>query len=177
MSASDPNSAIFMSDTPKQIAKKINAAFSGGRETLEEHRKYGGNPDVVSIPVFCPSFKALADTAQDVSFQYLGYFEESDEKLAEVEKTYRSGELLTGELKKMAIELLQQYVKEFQENRKGVTDTLLKSYMTPRKLEWKGNPNPVKKPEKGKEGGSEKKKEAKSDGKKEPTKANADGTA
>jgi tryptophanyl-tRNA synthetase len=49
MSASDPNSAIFMTDTPKQVTKKINAAFSGGRETLEEHRKYGGNPDVVCI--------------------------------------------------------------------------------------------------------------------------------
>ena len=48
MSASDPMSAIFMTDTPKQVTKKINAAFSGGRETLEEHRKYGGNPDVVS---------------------------------------------------------------------------------------------------------------------------------
>ena len=48
------------------------------------------------------------------------------------------------------------YVKEFQENRKGVTDKVLKSYMTPRKLEWKGNPNPVPKPEKAK-GGAEKK--------------------
>ena len=89
MSASDTNSAIFMTDTPNQIKKKMNAAFSGGRETLEEHRRLGGNPDV------------------DVAFQYLTYFEESDEKIDEVEKAYRKGELLTGELKKMSIELLQ----------------------------------------------------------------------
>jgi tryptophanyl-tRNA synthetase len=59
-----------------------------------------------------------------------------------VEASYRKGELLTGELKKMAITLLQEYVKGFQEQRKDVTDEVLRQYMTPRKLEWKGNPNP-----------------------------------
>lgn len=89
MSASDPNSAIFMTDTPKQISKKMNASFSGGGETLELHREHGGNPDV------------------DTAFQYLTYFEESDEKIAEIERVYRKGEMLTGEIKKLAIELLQ----------------------------------------------------------------------
>jgi tryptophanyl-tRNA synthetase len=42
----------------------------------------------------------------------------------------------------MAITLLQEYVKGFQERRKDVTDEVLRQYMTPRKLEWKGNPNP-----------------------------------
>jgi tryptophanyl-tRNA synthetase len=53
------------------------------------------------------------------------------------------------------------YVKEFQENRKAVTDEVLKGYMKPRKLEWKGNPNPVPKPEKAKGGGGAKKEAAK----------------
>ena len=36
MSASDPNSSIFMTDTPKDIKKKINSyAFSGGGATKE----------------------------------------------------------------------------------------------------------------------------------------------
>jgi tryptophanyl-tRNA synthetase len=40
MSASEPNSAIFMSDTPKQIKTKINKyAFSGGQVSIEEHSK------------------------------------------------------------------------------------------------------------------------------------------
>lgn len=56
------------------------------------------------------------------------------------------------------------YVKEFQDNRKGVTDEILKSFMKPRKLEWKGNPNPAKKPEKSK-------------GEKAPAKADANGAA
>jgi tryptophanyl-tRNA synthetase len=58
---------------------------------------------------------------------------------------------MTGELKKMAITMLQEYVKEFQERRKGVTDEVLKGYMTPREMIWKGNPNPVKKEKKIKE--------------------------
>ncbi|TRM59885.1 hypothetical protein BD626DRAFT_506755 [Schizophyllum amplum] len=43
MSASDPNSSIFMTDKPNQIKNKINKhAFSGGRETEEEHRELEG---------------------------------------------------------------------------------------------------------------------------------------
>ncbi|RYP22451.1 hypothetical protein DL765_001663 [Monosporascus sp. GIB2] len=123
MSSSNPNSAIFMTDTPKQIKTKINRhAFSGGQSTLEEHRRIGGNPDV------------------DVSYIYLTYFEESDEKLAEVYKNYREGSLLTGELKKMAIDLLQEYVQQFQTRRAAVTDQVLEEFMRPRKLEWRGNP-------------------------------------
>ena len=72
----------------------------------------------------------------------LSYFEEDDEKLKQIKESYRKGELLTGELKKMAITLLQEYVAEFQQRRKEVSDEVLKQYMTPRKLEWKGNPNP-----------------------------------
>lgn len=80
---------------------------------------------------------------------YLTYFEEDDAKLAKIYDDYKKGEMLTGELKKLAIETLQKYVEEFQEQRKLVTDEVLKSFMTPRKLVWGGNPNPkpVPKPE------------------------------
>jgi len=33
MSASSPNTGIFLTDTPKQIEKKIKSAVSGGRAT------------------------------------------------------------------------------------------------------------------------------------------------
>merc|ERR1719362_171467 len=43
MSASDANSSIFLTDTPKQIKNKINKyAFSGGGATVEEHKEKGG---------------------------------------------------------------------------------------------------------------------------------------
>ncbi|KAJ9206440.1 hypothetical protein DTO164E3_405 [Paecilomyces variotii] len=129
MSSSNPNSAIFMTDTPKQIKTKINKyAFSGGQVSIEDHRRLGGNPDV------------------DVSYIYLTYFEEDDEKLEKIYNDYKKGDLLTGELKKLAIDVLTETVQQFQERRKQVTDEVLEQYMKPRKLEWRGNPNPVPKP-------------------------------
>jgi len=127
MSASDPNSAIFMSDTPGQIKNKINRyAFSGGRETLEEHRELGGNPDV------------------DVAYTYLSYFLEDDAELEDLATKYRSGELLTGEMKKRCVDELQKFVADFQERRSKVTHEVMREFMQPRKLEYKGNPNPTK---------------------------------
>ena len=127
MSASDANSAIFMSDTPNQIKKKINShAFSGGRETLEEQRKYGGNPDV------------------DVAYTYLSYFLEDDAELDDLAAKYRSGELLTGEMKQRCIAELQKFVAAFQERRSKVDDEAMRTFMRPKKLEYAGNPNPTK---------------------------------
>ncbi|PSK58671.1 Tryptophan--tRNA ligase, cytoplasmic [Elsinoe australis] len=126
MSASDPNSAIFMSDTSKQIEKKINKyAFSGGGATKEEHEKFGGNPEV------------------DVAYAYLSYFLESDDELKDIEANYRKGTLTTGELKKKCIGELQKFVGAFQERRSQVTDEVMREFMRPRKLEFKGNPNPT----------------------------------
>jgi tryptophanyl-tRNA synthetase len=149
MSSSNPNSAIFMTDTPKQIKTKINRhAFSGGQETLEDHRRLGGNPDV------------------DVSYIYLTYFEEDDAKLERIAKEYRSGELLTGDLKKQAIDLLQDYVAKFQERRAKVTDEVLESYMKPRKLQWGGHALPVRPKEDTKQAAGGQKKENKKEKKK-----------
>ncbi|MDP2672577.1 MAG: tryptophan--tRNA ligase, partial [Nanoarchaeota archaeon] len=98
MSSSNPNSFISISDSPDEVKNKINKyAFSGGRDTLEEHRKLGGNPDI------------------DVSFQYLKFFfEQDDKKLAQIEKDYRSGKMLTSELKKYLIEKINSFLKEHQ---------------------------------------------------------------
>lgn len=119
MSASDDTTAIFMTDTPKQIQKKINKyAFSGGQVTIEDHRKHGGNPDV------------------DVAYQYLSFFKDDDELLKECYDKYKSGELLSGEMKKMCIETLQGFVRSFQERRAQVDDARLDQFMKPHKLVW-----------------------------------------
>ncbi|XP_046736121.1 tryptophan--tRNA ligase, cytoplasmic [Diprion similis] len=117
MSASDSNSAIFLNDTPKQIKNKINKhAFSGGQATVEEHRTLGGNCEV------------------DISYQWLRFFLEDDERLMELEKGYTAGEILTGELKKELIEVLQPLVAAHQERRSKVTDEVVKQFMVPRDL-------------------------------------------
>ncbi|KAB8231982.1 uncharacterized protein BDW43DRAFT_301421 [Aspergillus alliaceus] len=63
----------------------------------------------------------------------------------DVSYIYLTVALLTGELKNMAIDALQEYVQQFQEE-KLATDEILEEYMRPRKLLWEGNPNPVAKP-------------------------------
>ncbi|PAV23327.1 tryptophanyl-tRNA synthetase [Pyrrhoderma noxium] len=121
MSASDPNSSIFMTDTPNQIKNKINRhGFSGGQETEEEHRRLGGNPDV------------------DVSFQYLSFFLDDDEELKKLYDDYKAGTLLTGQLKARCIKLLQEFVKDFQERRSKITDAELKALIeTPKEISSK----------------------------------------
>jgi tryptophanyl-tRNA synthetase len=70
----------------------------------------------------------------DVAYQYLTFFLEDDEKLEQVKNDYGSGKLLTGEVKKMLIEVLSTLVTEHQERRKLVTDEVVKKFMTPRSL-------------------------------------------
>ncbi|XP_048773739.1 tryptophan--tRNA ligase, cytoplasmic [Ostrea edulis] len=124
MSASDPNSSIFVTDTDQQIKDKINKyAFSGGGATVEEHKLKGGNCDV------------------DVSYQYLTFFMEDDKRLEEIRKTYTSGELMTGSLKKELVEILQKLVGEHRKRREDVTDDLVRQFMKPRKLKF-DYPNP-----------------------------------
>lgn len=50
----------------------------------------------------------------DISFQYLSFFEEDDALLDRLAQEYREGKLLSGELKKMCIAKLQEFVAGFQ---------------------------------------------------------------
>lgn len=101
MSSSDPLSYIALTDSPEEVARKVKKyAFSGGRETVEEHRKKGGNPDV------------------DVAFQMLKYgLEPDDKKLQKVHGDYASGKLLTSELKQIAIEKVTKFLEAHQKAR------------------------------------------------------------
>jgi len=119
MSASDANSSIFLTDTAKMIKTKINKyAFSGGQATVEEHKEKGGDTDV------------------DISYQYLTFFMEDDDKLEKIRQDYRSGQLLSGFLKKELIDILGPLVTNHQKARVLVTDEIIKQFMTPRKLNF-----------------------------------------
>ena len=100
MSASEAETAIYTTDSAETVRKKImKYAFSGGQATVEEHRKKGGNPDV------------------DVSYQWLTFFEEDDRKLKKIYEEYKSGKMLTGELKQILIDKLNTFLKKHQEKR------------------------------------------------------------
>ncbi|MFQ5800654.1 MAG: tryptophan--tRNA ligase, partial [Candidatus Hydrothermarchaeales archaeon] len=87
MSASRPEGSIYTTDTPEAAKKKVMNAFTGGRATVEEQRRLGGDPDI------CPVY------------QYLAYiFEVDDKKLEEQNAKCKSGELLCGEHKEYLAE-------------------------------------------------------------------------
>ena len=78
---------------------------------IREHRARG-NPDI------------------DISFQYLKFFFESDDKkLAEIEKNYRSGKLLSGELKAMSIEKISKFIIEHQSKREKISKEVDKLFI------------------------------------------------
>lgn len=107
MSSSEEQTCIFTTDDEKTVKKKIKKyAFSGGRPTIEEHRKYGGIPEI------------------DVSYQWLNFFEEDDKKISEIYEKYKSGEMLTGELKEILIEKLNKFLKEHQRKREKAKDLI-----------------------------------------------------
>jgi len=126
MSASDATSSIFLTDTKNEIKKKINKyAFSGGQQSVEEHREKGG------------------DTETDIAYQYLRFFLEDDDELAELGEKYRKGDMLSGEMKARCVEVLQELVAEHQERRVGATEEVVAEYWRIRKLKY-DYPDPPK---------------------------------
>lgn len=110
MSSSDTTSYIALTDSPEEAAMKIKKyAFSGGQPTIEEHRAKGGNPDI------------------DVAFQMLRYgLEPDDAKLEKISADYRSGKLLTGELKQILIKKITAFLKSHQQKREKVLKQAVK---------------------------------------------------
>ncbi len=107
MSSSVQQTAIFTTDTSEQVKEKImKYAFSGGQPTIEEHKRKGGNPDI------------------DVSYQWLTFFEENDKKLKKIYDDYKSGKLLTGELKQILIDKLVSFLEEHQQRRERAKDII-----------------------------------------------------
>jgi len=119
MSASAETSSIYLTDTPEIIKTKVmKYAFSGGGETLEEHRKNGANLEI------------------DIPYQWLRFFLDDDEKLAYVAQEYGAGRMMTGEVKQMLVDVLSEIVRKFQADRAEVSDEVLAEYMKIRPLEF-----------------------------------------
>ncbi len=102
MSASKPETAVYLTDDPEEAGKKIwKFALTGGRATAKEQREKGGQPEK------CVIFKWFEI-----------FFEPDDEKLMERYRACKSGELLCGQCKRELIERVQKFIKEHQERRK-----------------------------------------------------------
>ncbi len=90
MSKSKPDSCITLPEDDKEVARKLRKALTGGRETVEEQRKKGGRPE------------------QCIIFElHKQHLIEDDEELEKIYNDCKSGRMLCGECKNIAIERMQ----------------------------------------------------------------------
>ena len=101
MSASIKESAIFTTDKPKDVKKKVNAAFTGGRVLAEEQRRLGANPDICSVYKY-----------------YFCLFMWDDKELENLRNDCVSGNILCGECKKILLRKSRNSYRTIRENEK-----------------------------------------------------------
>ncbi len=96
MSKSKPGSCIELPEDPQEACKKIMKAVSGGRKTIDEHRKLG------------------AEVEKDMVFELLKmHLIENDNKLDMIYQQYKTGAMLTSELKQIACEKMTAFLNDF----------------------------------------------------------------
>ncbi len=108
MSASKPESTIFVTDDEQTVKRKIMNAFTGGQPTVKEQREKGGNPEICSV------------------YKWHTLFTEDDRELAEIYHDCKSGDLLCGECKLRLLKKVQGVLDEIRENEKHAEKNLEK---------------------------------------------------
>jgi len=113
MSSSDSGTAIYTTDSPDRVKKKVWNSFTGGGGSLKEHREKGGKPQICSV------------------YQYFLYlFEESDERLAELIKSCKIGETICGDCKTVLTERVTRFLLEHQKKREKAKDAVEEFFIT-----------------------------------------------
>lgn len=100
MSSSRPETAIFLTDSIRDVREKVMDAFTGGQPTVKEQKKRGGDPDKCVVYGL-----------------YLYHLMPDDEELLELREACKSGELICGDCKARAVELMGKFLREQQEGR------------------------------------------------------------
>ncbi len=98
------NNAIFLKEDEVSIRKKVQRALSGGATTKEEHLRTGGDPD------------------KDISCLYLSKLFLDKRDSERLFSDYRTGRILSGEVKDLLAEHLVRFASEFQNRLRKVTD-------------------------------------------------------
>ena len=100
MSSSEPDTAIFLKDTPAEVKKKLGSAFTGGRDTVDEQREKGGRPEICKV------------------YEMFKFHQPDDAFLEKTFSECKSGKLLCGECKKNCIGFVNDFLKDHQEKYK-----------------------------------------------------------
>jgi len=102
MSSSKPESYISLFDKPEEGVRKVMRALTGGRATVEEQKRFGGEPD------------------RCVVFELYTYHFADDKMLEEIRRSCEGGNLLCGYCKKNLAEIVKDFLKDFQEKAMSV---------------------------------------------------------
>ncbi|MBT3582270.1 hypothetical protein HN924_01480 [Candidatus Woesearchaeota archaeon] len=105
MSSSEPNSAIFLTDEPSDVEKKIKGAATGGKQSAEEQKTYGGEPDNCMI------------------FELQKFNHPDDEFVETTYKKCMSGDRLCGECKQLTADYFSSWMKDFQAKRQELIES------------------------------------------------------
>ncbi|UCE90928.1 MAG: tryptophan--tRNA ligase [Methanobacteriota archaeon] len=98
---------VFMTDDEATTKRKIMNAFTGGRVSVEEQRREGGNPEICAVYQYC-----------------LYYFEPDDAKLAELHASCQSGSILCGECKSRLFDKVWKFLENHQVAREKAKDRI-----------------------------------------------------
>lgn len=111
MSSSDHTTGIYLADDHRTVRRKLmKYAFSGGRDTAEEQRKYGANPDI------------------DFAFNVFRMLEPDLNRTSEIYEEYRTGRMLSGEMKSLAADRINDFLDGLRTQREVVARDI-ESYM------------------------------------------------
>lgn len=103
MSSSVPESLFGFYEPEASVRKKVMAAMTGGRMTLEEQRRLGGEPDRCSVYLL-----------------NLFHMLEDDEEFADLRQRCESGEMTCGQCKKETWERVQAFLADFRDRMDAV---------------------------------------------------------
>ena len=104
MSSSKPETAIFTTDEPEIVEKKVLSSFTGGQATISLQKKLGGNADI------CPVYS------------YLRYFFDNEKESLERYIRCKSGNLLCGECKSDLADNTKTFIIDFKRKREKAQD-------------------------------------------------------
>jgi len=107
MSSSIPESIISFYEPEATVRKKVMSGITGGRMTLEEQKRLGGEPDKCSLYLL-NLFHMVTDDAE----------------LAEIRRKCVSGEIMCGHCKKETAERVVAFLKDFKEKMDVAAETI-----------------------------------------------------
>lgn len=102
MSKSNPGSAIFLDENPEKAAKMCLNALTGGRNTIEEQKVKGGEPD------------------KCVVFEYENNFFMSEKEIQDLRNKCIKGKIMCGGCKKILANNVKRFLINFQSKVKKV---------------------------------------------------------